>query len=688
MKKLYTFKLKLHLLLTFSVFVLSASAQTLTDSNLPIVVINTDNDPNTSLPLEILDDPRVLATMKIIKHTDGSRNFMTDINNATHLNYNGRINIEIRGSSSQALSKKPYSLTTLLANNTTVNNVSLLGMPAENDWVLNSLAFDPSLIRDYLAYDISRKMGNYAARTQYCEVVINNEYRGLYMLQEKLKADSNRVNILKITTADNTGDNLTGGYITKADKTTGGDPVAWSTTAYGGGDTNYIHELPKPIDVTTQQNDYIKLQFDNLQSQITASNVSLLDGYTTTIDIPSFVDFMVSNEFAANVDGYQFSTYFHKDRKGKLRAGPIWDFNLTLGNDLFVWGYDRSFYNTWQFSNGDNEGSKFWRDLFNNTEFKCYFSKRWNQLIQTGQPLNQTVLNTFIDNTIVLITEAMGREHQKWNTIPNNALEITNLKTWIGNRTTWINSQIGPFAACSNVVTPPLVISKINYNPSVTTTFTVSNDQEFVQITNTGASTVNLSGVYFKELGLSYQFPYNSTISGNSSLYLASNATVFQAKNGFAPFGVFARNLSNKSQKIVLADAFGNTIDTVEYFDTAPWPVAADGLGSYLQLINNSLDNNLASSWVASTTALPVEKFQYNINITLYPNPTTGIFTIKTDVLNYSKLELIDVYGKLVKTQSINEDEAQIDISSFATGVYFLKLYNDFGVSTQKIVKQ
>ena len=93
-------------------------------------------------------------------------------------------------------------------------------------------------------------------------------------------------------------------------------------------------------------------------------NSSVEDGYPSVIDIPSFIDFMILNEFSANVDGYQFSTFFHKERNGKLRAGPIWDFNLTYGNDLFFWGYDRSFTYGWQFDDGGNTGAKFWKDLF------------------------------------------------------------------------------------------------------------------------------------------------------------------------------------------------------------------------------------------------------------------------------------------------------------------------------------
>ena len=143
------------------------------------------------------------------------------------------------------------------------------------------------------------------------------------------------------------------------------------------------------------------------------------------IDIPSFVDYMIISELSANADAYQFSTYYHKDRNGKLRAGPIWDLNLTFGYDLSIWGYDRSKTNNWQFSNGDNEGPKFWRDLFNNPEFRCCLSRRWNQLIQPGQPLNYSSIEAFIDKTVALISEAAVRENMRWFTVPNLPYEIT-----------------------------------------------------------------------------------------------------------------------------------------------------------------------------------------------------------------------------------------------------------------------
>ena len=141
-------------ILALMVSALAAQAQILTDSNLPIVVIETDGGA------PIPDEPKVLATMKIIWHEDGSRNFLADTTSPQFLNYNGRIGIERRGYSSQMASdKKPYSLTTLQADDVSHNNVSVLGMPKENDWILNSLAFDQTGMRDVLAYELSNQLG-------------------------------------------------------------------------------------------------------------------------------------------------------------------------------------------------------------------------------------------------------------------------------------------------------------------------------------------------------------------------------------------------------------------------------------------------------------------------------------------------------------------------------------------------
>jgi len=673
--------------ITIILLLLSVSSKALnfTDSNLPIIIITTDNN-SSGIPIDIPDDPKVLGTMKIIFRPDGTRNYMTDQTNANFLNYNGRIGIELRGSTSQSLPKKPYSITTLKADNSTNNNVSIFGMPKENDWVLNSLDFDASLVRDFLSYELSGKLGDYSARGTYCEVIVNGDYKGLYIFMEKLKIDAGRINIEKMTTTDNTIPDVTGGYVTKCDKTTGGDPIAWSFNTYIGSTVDFIHDSPKPEDVTAQQNTYIYNQFLTFRNVMTAQNSSIVNGYPSIIDVPSFVDFMIMNEFASNVDGYQYSTYFHKDRNGKLRAGPIWDFNLTYGNDLFVYGYDRSHTDVWQFDNGDNVGATFWKDLFNNPTFKCYLTKRWIELTAANKPLNTTVISNRIDQLVTLVSEAEVREQTRWGTIGNFPNQITTLKTWLQNRTIWLNTKLNDFQSCSNVVLPPLVISKINYNPLITSTY-ASDSLEFIEITNNSNLSVNLTGIYFSELGISYQFPANSNISANGKIMLASNSGTFKHFYGYSPFGQFTRNLSNKSQKLTLADAFGNIIDSVEYSDSSPWPTEADGNGSFLELTDLNSDNSLASSWKASNIVMGVAKISYDNEITIYPTPAQKTITVQNNMKSIKSYEIIDLMGREIMRNNFISNT--INIEYLTPNIYLLKLYLMDGTCTvNKIVKK
>ncbi len=178
------------------------------NSNLPIIKINTSGQ-------EIPDEPKIVAEMGIIYNGVGVRNYIVDSCN----DYNGRISIERKGSSSIYWGYKSYALETQdsLGDNL---NVSLLGMPAENDWILyDNTNYDYTCINNVLVYKLSNDMGRYAARTYYCELFLNDQYQGIYILMEKIKRDKNRVDIAKLDTyTDTVDDGLTGGYIFKIDK--------------------------------------------------------------------------------------------------------------------------------------------------------------------------------------------------------------------------------------------------------------------------------------------------------------------------------------------------------------------------------------------------------------------------------------------------------------------------------------
>jgi hypothetical protein len=665
-----------------AVFVLSvrnpSGGQVLTNSNLPIIVISTDQ--GAAIP----DYPKIPASMKIISRGPGQRNYVADQDNPDYLNYSGRITIETRGSSSQSTEKKQYSFSTKQADKITNNNVSLLDMPAENDWILNGMVFDPAMIRDYLSYNLSRQIGQYASRTAYCELILNGIYKGLYLLQEKIKADDNRVNVVKIGFTDNTLPDVSGGYITKADKNTGDDPIAWTMNSPNNASVGYIHALPVPESVTPAQNNYIRDQF--IQLEATANNSNIANGYPSVIDIPSFVDFILINELASNADAYMYSTFFHKDRIGKLRAGPIWDLDLTYGNDLFFWGFDRSKTNIWQFSNYDNEGSRFWFDLFNNADFRCYLSRRWHGLTGPGQPLNPDSLESFINQTVTVTSEAYARNKALWGTAGSQSQHIANIKTWITVRMNWITENLGSFTACEHIDVPPLVITRIMYHPLPSADFPEESDHEFIEITNSGDQPVDLTGVYFSNPGLSYQFPVNATLGPGRSLVLAGNASVFQSRHGIAPFGEYARQLSNKSENLVLADGFGNIIDSVWYQDTIPWP-GADGNGYYLQLSEPGLDNALAENWTVSNEVFVSDRgIPGQMDLRLYPNPVQDVLSIRAGA-EIIMISLSDIQGRLLISVAAGRESYELDMSRFSSGTYIIRIITTDRTYTQKIIR-
>ncbi len=419
-----------------------------TSSNLPIIVIDTNGQP-------ISDEPKITADMGIIYNGPGVRNNLSDPFN----NYDGKIGIEIRGSSSQSFPKKQFAVETWDENCEDLF-VSLLGFPEESDWVLSAPYTDKAMMRDVLTYKISNDMGRYASRTRYCELVINGDYRGVYVLMEKVKRDKNRVNVTKLDPEDISGNDLTGGYIVKIDKVEGSDTQGWHSTfpPYSGAWQRiyYQYDEPDQDDIVPEQKTYIQNFIRDFETLMASPGYAdPINGYAKFIDIDSFVDFFIINEISRNVDGYRLSTFMHKDRDskgGKLKMGPAWDFNLGFGNADY---YNGSRLADWQVDFREaSDGFQvpfWWKKLMQDTSFTARIYPRWQALRQTV--LSTSNINALIDSIALEIDEAQKRNFERWPILgqyvwPNDYIgqtyvdEVNYLKAWINFRTLWMDSRI------------------------------------------------------------------------------------------------------------------------------------------------------------------------------------------------------------------------------------------------------
>ncbi len=414
------------------------------ESNLPIVVIDTDGQ-------EILDDPRIVVHMGIIDNDSAINNIDDPFNG-----YDGLISIEIRGSSSQMFPKKQYALETQDIDGENLN-VSILGMPEENDWILHAPYSDKSLLRNFLAYELARDMGRYASRTRFCELVINGDYKGLYIFMEKIKRDNNRVDISKLNPDETTGDDLTGGYIVKVDKWDGENNDGWWSASplpeYDG--TWYQYHYPKPDDIVDEQKDYINNYITDFELLLASEAYNDPDaGYYDQVNLESFIDVSLMSEISKNVDAYRLSAYMYKDKDsedGRLTMGPIWDYNLAFGNADYYDGWDPA---GWQLDvelGGDPFKIPFWwYRIWDDETFRDAFNQRWQELRQTV--FSEEYIMNIIDSTIAVIDEAQVRNFQRWPILdeyvwPNAYVggsyenEIDYLTDWITDRLEWIDEQ-------------------------------------------------------------------------------------------------------------------------------------------------------------------------------------------------------------------------------------------------------
>lgn len=425
-----------------------------TSSNLPIFIIDTDGQP-------IPSDGKIDADLGVIYNGEGVRNFLTDPYN----HYNGKIGIEIRGSTSQMFPKKSYAIETRdsLGNNL---DFPLLNFPSESDWVLYAPYSDKSLIRDVIAYKLSNLMGHYSSRFKFCEVVLNDDYVGVYVLLEKIKRDKNRVDIKKLEPADSTGDALTGGYIVKIDKFDGENNDGWISPfpPFEGAWQRipYQFHYPKPDSITPVQKFYIQNYISDFEALMYSGNYNQPDsGYYNLIDMKSAIDYTLINELAKNVDSYRLSFFMYKDRNSindKLFFGPIWDYNIAFGNaDYYEGGYSdgwmMNFLNSnMEFLYYDNFQVPFWwKKIFNDTAFQNSVNARWREL--QPQILNPNFIDNFVDSLVIHLDESQQRNFERWQILgtyiwPNFFIgqtyqeEIDFLKSWIHERLQWMNNNM------------------------------------------------------------------------------------------------------------------------------------------------------------------------------------------------------------------------------------------------------
>ena len=369
---------------------------------LSVISINTEN-----LAPIVSKDDYINGTFEISGENE-------DENLVTNLRIRGR------GNSTWSFPKKPYQIKF-------DNKENVLGMPKDKKWILLANYSDKTMLRNELAFDLSRYSNlNWTSESRFVELFINNEYLGVYQIAQKVEESSNRVNI---------GDN---GYLLEVDQLSRLDPddVFFETN-------NYLFNIKEPnLDFEDNRYNIIKNYIELTENTLLGNNFTdPIEGYSKYIDEDSFIDWYLVNEITKNNDAIFFSSvYMNYIPGGKLKMGPIWDYDISLGNINY---------------NGNETTDGFWiknatwySRLFEDPNFVTKVKSRFNYFYN-----NRDLFQEHINSNSLYLNQSQKRNFYKWPILgtyiwPNNVYfptyneEVIYLKEWLDERLDWLNDNL------------------------------------------------------------------------------------------------------------------------------------------------------------------------------------------------------------------------------------------------------
>ncbi len=344
--------------------------------------------------------------------------------------------LKSRGNATFLEDKKPYQMSL-------EEGADLLGRGKQENYILLANRQDQSLLRDRIMYDMAMEMGlAYSPASIWVDLYINEEYRGSYQISEKVETGPGRVDIDVETSDVQTGFLVTLEYPYE-DRLA--EAAHYFTTANG---QNVV--IKRPANPTKEQIAYISETFQEMEDAIRAGKLEDIP-----IDLTSFVRKYLMEEIGKNLDAMYSSQYFYRDalsadrEETALYAGPVWDYDKTLGNPLIEHTRPVDFQEPRGiFAASLREDASWWYDLYQIPAFREAVIDEYEN---TALPVIDNMLDQRIDSYRDEIWDSAYMDYMRWDTFedfkyeeePDFAeayqAEIDNIKTFLTLRREFLN---------------------------------------------------------------------------------------------------------------------------------------------------------------------------------------------------------------------------------------------------------
>lgn len=373
-------------------------------TKLPIIEIDTEGqkipgrpitgtDNNTSFELTENGDSDITVFFSAIDLQQGSNSTADDPT------LKSLARVAYRGNSSRYFDKMSYSVRLILKDGSE-NRKELLGMSDHDQWVLNGPILDRSLLRNYLSFNISGEIMDYAPNVRYCELFVDGEYQGVYLLMENISKGIERINIQTPENKRNATD-----YIIKLDRENKADNALnnYGKYTYKLDGSSFDVLYPSLLKITEGQKKYIEKEISMLEKKIYSYDLFENNkNYKQDLDIEAFAEYFVINEFFGNIDAGLHSTYYYRPIKGKIKP-VVWDFNNAFDNYI---DYD---YNQSGFNMIDRP---IFDALIKDEKFVDLVVSKYRKL--RTKELNEKYLLNYIDETELWLGDAIDRNYVRW----------------------------------------------------------------------------------------------------------------------------------------------------------------------------------------------------------------------------------------------------------------------------------
>jgi len=300
----------------------------------------------------------------------------------------------------------------------------LLDDPADKSWVLLNNYADKTMLRTKTAFYMGEiSCLDYTPSSHFVEVMLNGKYNGTYLLCEKLKIDKSRVNV---------GND---GFLLEIDAKATPEDITFEVDHI----ENPIN-IKKPDDIIGEDTNYSYV----VNFVQTADNVLFSEnfrdpneGWQKYIDINSFADWYLINEIAKNNDAiFHTSCYMNLSRKGKLKMGPLWDYDIAFGNVNYNENYQTDQF--WV------KHASWYNRLFQDSAFVAKVKERFGYFYSRKADIMRNI-NEHANYLRYAVQENENRWHTFYTyTWPNYNIwgsynsEVQSLKEWLDERFEWL----------------------------------------------------------------------------------------------------------------------------------------------------------------------------------------------------------------------------------------------------------